>query len=91
VPARFAALSDDDVCTGVTGFVYVLGVADHVTAISRYISIPRSVEVDLTYYSKPALWSFSIAHCGGIPTALTNNFAPLSMTMLRSSPRLPPV
>lgn len=39
-----------------------------------------------SYYSTPALCSFSIAHCGGTPTADTKSFAPPSMTMSRSTP-----
>ena len=42
-----------------------------------------------TYYNTPPLCSFSIAHCGGTPTAETKSFAPLSMTISSSSPKFP--
>jgi hypothetical protein len=43
------------------------------------------------YYNTPALWSLSMAHWGGMPTAETKSLALLEMTMSRSSLRLPPV
>jgi hypothetical protein len=41
------------------------------------------------YYRTPPVWSFSMAHWGGTPTAETKSFAPLEMKISRSSARLP--